>query len=221
MLQDSPLYAYIPAADVARARRFYEGTLGLLPKQTVAGGVVYAFPNGTACFLYPTDNAGTSRASQAFWQVDDVDLEIEELTCRGVRFEEYDMPGERTRNGALVGAGAKAAWFKDTEGNILAIVESVAKEDRIDAPARKSLPSGAGWDGRVGAGSMRASALRSAAIGAIALGALAVGAMAFGAVVIGRFVVGRARIQRLGIAELDVGRLHVGELSRLPSQSNR
>ena len=65
MLQNSPLYAYIPAKDVSRARRFYEDTLGFKPKLETAGGVVYEFGNGTSCFLYPTPNAGTSRASQA------------------------------------------------------------------------------------------------------------------------------------------------------------
>ena len=72
MLQNFPMYAYIPAKDVTRARQFYEGKLGFRPKQEIAGGVVYEFGNGTACFLYPTPNAGTSSASQAFWQVDDV-----------------------------------------------------------------------------------------------------------------------------------------------------
>src|SRR5437867_42665 len=63
MLQRFPLYAYIPAKDVARARQFYEGKLGLRPKQEQAGGVIYEFGDGTACFLYPTPNAGTSQAS--------------------------------------------------------------------------------------------------------------------------------------------------------------
>jgi len=69
MLQSFPMYAYIPAKDVARARQFYEGKLGFRPKQEVAGGVIYEFGDKTACFLYPTPNAGTSQASQAFWQV--------------------------------------------------------------------------------------------------------------------------------------------------------
>ena len=125
MLQKFPLYAYIPARDVARARRFYEQQLGFEPKQEVAGGVVYAFAGGTECFLYPTPNAGTSQASQAFWQVADVDAEMAELKSRGVVFEHYDMPGERSPSGAITAGGAKAAWFKDTEGNILAIVESM------------------------------------------------------------------------------------------------
>jgi catechol 2,3-dioxygenase-like lactoylglutathione lyase family enzyme len=119
------MYAYIPARDVARARRFYEQTLGFDPKEETAGGVVYEFADHTACFLYPTANAGTSRASQAFWQVDDVEREVAELKARGVTFEEYDAPGMKTRDGIATAGGAKAAWFKDTEGNILALVQSL------------------------------------------------------------------------------------------------
>ena len=90
------------------------------------GGVVYEFGKGTACFLYPTPNAGTSRASQAFWSVDDVDREIRELQARGVVFERYDdMPGERSPAGAVIAGGAKAAWFKDSEGNIMALVQTL------------------------------------------------------------------------------------------------
>ena len=127
MLQNFPLYAYIPAKDVDRARRFYERQIGLKPKMEIAGGVVYAFAGGTECFLYLTPHAGTSKASQAFWQVDDVDREIEELKGRGVVFEQYaDMPGERSPSGAITAGGAKAAWFKDTEGNILAIIQDVS-----------------------------------------------------------------------------------------------
>ena len=124
MLQRFPLYAYIPANDLARARRFYENNLGFQPKKEIAGGVAYEFGDRTACFLYPTPNAGTSKASQAFWQVDDVEREVAELKSRGVEFEDYDMPGERSRSGVITAGGAKAAWFKDTEGNILAIIQS-------------------------------------------------------------------------------------------------
>jgi catechol 2,3-dioxygenase-like lactoylglutathione lyase family enzyme len=124
MLQNFPMYAYIPAKDVDRARQFYERTLGFRPKEEIAGGVVYEFGDNTACFLYPTPNAGTSQASQAFWQVEDVEREVAELKARGVKFEDYDLPGEKSPSGVLTAGGAKAAWFKDTEGNILAIIES-------------------------------------------------------------------------------------------------
>lgn len=125
MLQQAPIYAYIPAADVARARRFYEGTLGFKPKMETAGGVVYECAQGTACFLYPTSNAGTSRASQLFWQVDDIEREVAELKSRGVVFEHYDVPDMDQAGEIAEGGGAKAAWFKDTEGNIMAVIQSV------------------------------------------------------------------------------------------------
>ena len=125
MLQQAPMYSYIPAKDVARARNFYEQKVGLKPKQEIAGGVVYEFGKGTGCFLYPTPNAGTSKASQAFWQVEDVEREVRELKARGVRFEEYDVPGMKTENGIATAGGAKAAWFKDSEGNTLALIQSL------------------------------------------------------------------------------------------------
>jgi predicted enzyme related to lactoylglutathione lyase len=125
MLQKSPMYAYIPVKDVKRARQFYEQKLGFKPKEEVAGGVVYEFAEHTACFLYPTPNAGTSKASQAFWQVDDVEREVAELKAKGVKFEDYDMPGMKTRDGIATAGGAKSAWFKDSEGNIMAVIQSV------------------------------------------------------------------------------------------------
>jgi catechol 2,3-dioxygenase-like lactoylglutathione lyase family enzyme len=118
------MYAYIPARDVDRARRFYEGKLGFRPGREIEDGVAYECAGGTACFLYPTPNAGTSTASQAFWQVTDIEREVAELKGRGVVFEDYDMPG-KDANGIVTAGGAKAAWFKDTEGNILAIIQSV------------------------------------------------------------------------------------------------
>ena len=120
MLRTAPIRAYIPASDVARARKFYEQTVGLRPKEEYAGGVIYEC-GGVDVFMYPTGNAGTSKASQAYWEVDDVETEVAELKARGVVFEEYDMPGVQMRNSIAVGGGAKTAWFKDTEGNILAI----------------------------------------------------------------------------------------------------
>ncbi len=124
MLQECPMYAYIPAKDLARARQFYEQKLGFKPKQMAAGGVAYEFGEHTGCFLYPTPNAGTSKASQAFWQVDDIEREVAELRARGVEFENYDMPGQ-SETGIMTGGGAKAAWFKDSEGNIMAVIQSL------------------------------------------------------------------------------------------------
>jgi len=121
MLRDASIVPYIPVSDVTRARKFYEGKLGLEPKEEYAGGVVYQFGKGSWVFMYPSGGAGTSKASQAFWQVSDVEAEVAALKSRGVVFEEYDMPGLKTVNSVATGGGAKTAWFKDSEGNILAI----------------------------------------------------------------------------------------------------
>jgi predicted enzyme related to lactoylglutathione lyase len=122
MLKTAPIRAYIPASDVARARKFYEHTVGLTHKQEFAGGVIYEC-GGTEVFMYPTPNAGTSKASQAFWEVGDVEAEVAELKARGVVFEEYE--GMAMTNSIAIGGGAKTAWFKDTEGNILAISQTL------------------------------------------------------------------------------------------------
>jgi predicted enzyme related to lactoylglutathione lyase len=125
MLKNAPIRAYIPALDISRARKFYEQIVGLTPKKEYAGGVIYEC-GGCEVFMYPTNNAGTSRASQAFWQVTDVEAEVADLKARGVVFEEYDMPGIKMVNSIASGGGAKTAWFKDTEGNILAVSQRIS-----------------------------------------------------------------------------------------------
>ena len=131
MLQNQPMYTYIPARDVARARRFYEDKVGLKPKLEIMGGVAYEFGKNTAAFIYDAgDNAGTNRASQAFWSVEDVATEVAQLRARGVEFEEYDpdeIGGLTMKDGIAEGGGTKAAWFKDTEGNIMALIQETRK----------------------------------------------------------------------------------------------
>jgi predicted enzyme related to lactoylglutathione lyase len=125
MLKNAPIVPYIPATDVARARRFYEEKVGLVPREEVAGGVVYECGKASWVFLYPSAGAGTSKASQAFWQVADVEAEVAQLRAKGVVFEEYNMPGIKTVNGIATAGGSKAAWFKDSEGNILAVIQTL------------------------------------------------------------------------------------------------
>jgi predicted enzyme related to lactoylglutathione lyase len=122
------MYSYIPVKDLARARKFYEDKIGLIPQDVRQGGVIYQFGDNTAAFMYPTPNAGTSQASQAFWEVNDVEREVADLRERGVKFEDYDMPNMKTVNGIAAVGKVKTAWFKDTEGNIMALVE------RLDRP---------------------------------------------------------------------------------------
>ena len=125
MLTKAPIVPYIPATDVSRARRFYEEQVGLVARGEIAGGVVYECAGGSWIFLYQSEGAGTSRASQAFWQVQDVEAEVRELQSRGVTFEEYDSPGMKTVNGIATMGNTKGAWFKDTEGNIMALIQTL------------------------------------------------------------------------------------------------
>jgi catechol 2,3-dioxygenase-like lactoylglutathione lyase family enzyme len=126
MLKNAAIVPYIPVADVARARKFYEDKLGLKAKEEYAGGVIYECGGGSWAFMYPSAGAGTSKASTAFWAVDDVEAEVAELKARGVVFEEYDMPGIKTQSSIATAGGAKAAWFKDSEGNILAVTQRIS-----------------------------------------------------------------------------------------------
>jgi catechol 2,3-dioxygenase-like lactoylglutathione lyase family enzyme len=125
MLKSAPVYSYVPVSDLARARKFYEERLGLGPGESTGPGLSFQCGYGTAFFMYPSSGAGTNQASCAFWKVSDVEAIVKWLKDRGVVFEEYDMPEMKTSNSIFSGGGAKAAWFKDSEGNIMALVQEL------------------------------------------------------------------------------------------------
>ena len=108
--------------NIDTARRFYEGTLGLVPLPSEESGVL-AYKSGKSSILvYQSQYAGTNQATAVTWAVRDLEATIEALKAKGVRFEHYDLPGT-TRKGDVHGSGkTKAAWFKDPDGNILAVV---------------------------------------------------------------------------------------------------
>jgi len=122
MLNDSKVTANIPAADLARARAFYADVLGLSPVQENDGGLVYTTDGGTTFFVYQTEFAGQAGHTIAQWHVGDVAKEVEGLRSRGLAFEHYDMPGV-TWDGdvASIPSMGHAAWFKDSEGNIMCL----------------------------------------------------------------------------------------------------
>ena len=122
MLNDGKVTANIPAADLDRARRFYADTLGLTPAQENPGGLVYATSGGTSFFLYQTEYAGQAGHTIAQWHVADVGAEVAELKAKGLAFEHYDLPGvDWEGDVASIEGMGRAAWFKDSEGNILCI----------------------------------------------------------------------------------------------------
>ena len=123
MLADKDVAANIAVKDLARAQKFYEGTLGL-KEAGREGEEVIAYRSGNSTVLvYRSDYAGTNKATCMTWIVgDEVDKIARELKSKGVAFEHYDMPGLKLEGDVHVGHGMKVAWFKDTDGNILNIV---------------------------------------------------------------------------------------------------
>ena len=124
MLNRASVTANIPAADLDRARSFYADTLGLTPSSEMAdaGMLIYRTDGGTTFQVYQTEFAGQAGHTIAQFHVDDVEGEARALQQKGVALETYDMPGVTWDDGvADMGGMGKAAWFKDSEGNILCI----------------------------------------------------------------------------------------------------
>jgi predicted enzyme related to lactoylglutathione lyase len=124
MLNDSKVEANIPASDLRRAREFYADKLGLSPTEEYGDeALAYRTAGGTSFNIYRTDYAGQAGHTIAQWHVSDIESEVHDLKAKGVSFEVYDdMPGV-TWDGeiaSLEGMG-RAAWFKDSEGNIMCI----------------------------------------------------------------------------------------------------
>ncbi len=127
MLTTGTVTANIPAADLERARGFYADKLGLEPSQQMAGVMLmYRTDGGSTFTVYQTEFAGQAGHTIAQWHVADVDAEVKDLQSRGVAFEHYDMPGvEWNGDVASMGEMGKAAWFKDSENNILCIDDGI------------------------------------------------------------------------------------------------
>ena len=123
MLTSGTVTANIPASDLDRARAFYADKLGLTPSLEMGGvALIYKTAGGTTFSVYQTEFAGQAGHTIAQWHVDDVEEEVRTLKGKGVTFEHYDLPGVTWNDdvASLEGMG-KAAWFKDSEGNVLCI----------------------------------------------------------------------------------------------------
>lgn len=121
MLAKAQVMPTIPVVDLARAREFYEGRLGLKPAgPSTLDGILYDCGGGTRLFLYPRAATKADHTVASF-VVDDIDRAVRGLKARGVVFEDYDLPDFTTTDSIATLATEKAAWFKDTEGNILAV----------------------------------------------------------------------------------------------------
>lgn len=126
MLEEARITAVLPAVDIERAKRFYSEKAGLQAADVAVPDDAAAFRGGKGTMLYLYEREGGTKADHtaAGWLVDDVEEATEALRERGVVFEQYDTPELKTDGqGIADSGGARAAWFKDSEGNILAVTE--------------------------------------------------------------------------------------------------
>jgi predicted enzyme related to lactoylglutathione lyase len=123
MLSDARFEPSLPCSDQQRAKSFYADKLGLTPAGEGPAGTFYQGRDGTRFILFPSSGSASGSHSQMGFMVADIDAEVRDLKQRGVHFEEYDFPGFDKTTGIADVGGTRAAWFKDSEGNLLGLVE--------------------------------------------------------------------------------------------------
>jgi catechol 2,3-dioxygenase-like lactoylglutathione lyase family enzyme len=132
VLNRSEVATRLPAQNLDRARRFYSEKLGLEPVEERPGGLLYRCGDGTFA-LFAAGGGPSGEHTQMAFTVDDIEAVVGELRARGVEFEHVDVPGLRTVDGIATvegnypsaGTGERAAWFRDSEGNLLGIGQPI------------------------------------------------------------------------------------------------
>jgi catechol 2,3-dioxygenase-like lactoylglutathione lyase family enzyme len=126
VLSDARVAARLPAGDLERARRWYAEKLGLEPVEERPGGLRYVV-GGVEFAVYQSAGRADGSFTQLGFTVEDIEAEVAALRARGVVFEDVDIPGLETVEGIAEidgnypskGSGERAAWFRDSEGNML------------------------------------------------------------------------------------------------------
>ncbi len=123
----------LPAQDLNRARCFYAEKLGLEPIEERPGGLLYRCGSGLFA-LFASGGSPSGNHTQMGIEVTDLRAVVEVLRARGLKFEEYDVQGLKTIDGVAEivgnypskgGKGELAAWFKDSEGNLLGLGQAL------------------------------------------------------------------------------------------------
>jgi catechol 2,3-dioxygenase-like lactoylglutathione lyase family enzyme len=122
MLDGKRAHTTLPAVDMARARSFYSEKLGLEPVSKLPGGDLYETGGGTFV-VFPGSTPSAGAFTQMGFTVDDIGAEVAELRARGVEFESYDMPNFDPETSIFSPGPVRSAWFKDSEGNLIGIVQ--------------------------------------------------------------------------------------------------
>ena len=120
MLGNTNAVANIAVKNLAAAKSFYEGTLGLEPVDAEGSELVVFKSGNTRINVYKSEKAGTNEATAVTWAVGDaLEKVVQSLKAKGVKFEHYDMPDMKRQGDVYIGGDMKVAWFKDPDGNIL------------------------------------------------------------------------------------------------------
>ena len=122
MLADKDAVATIAVKDLKAAKKFYGDTLGLKPVPVPEPEVLNYKSGNSTVLVYKSQFAGSNKATTVTWIVDDVDGTVRDLKAKGIVFEHYDFPGMTRKGDVHIAGKSKAAWFKDPDGNILAVV---------------------------------------------------------------------------------------------------
>jgi predicted enzyme related to lactoylglutathione lyase len=122
MLADKDAIATVAVKDLKAAKKFYGDTLGLKLTPVPEPEVLNYKSGNSTVLVYKSQFAGTNKATSITWIVDDVEGTVKDLKVKGVAFEHYDFPGMTRKGDVHIAGKSKAAWFKDPEGNILAVV---------------------------------------------------------------------------------------------------
>ena len=125
MLGNPKVHPTLPVIDLERAKRFYEDKLGLeVVQEDLSPGALLQAGDGSSLYIYQRAPTKADHTVAGF-EVEDVEATVRELKEKGVVFEEVDVPSLKTKESVATMATpkgeAKAAWFRDTEGNILAL----------------------------------------------------------------------------------------------------
>jgi predicted enzyme related to lactoylglutathione lyase len=121
ILERALVESTIPAQDLERARAFYAEKLGLTPTSEGRIGLRYRLADGTRFRLFRSGGKASGAHTQMALMVEDISAIVQDLRSRGVNFEQYDSPGLKTMDGIADVGYARAAWFKDSEGNLIGI----------------------------------------------------------------------------------------------------
>ena len=122
MLADKDAVATVAVKDLKAAKKFYGDTLGLKSVPVPEPEVLNYKSGNSTVLVYKSQFAGSNKATSVTWIVDDVEATVKDLKAKGVAFEHYDFPGMTRKGDVHIAGKSKAAWFKDPDGNILAVV---------------------------------------------------------------------------------------------------